>query len=109
MKKTVLNSKEDLEGQIATLLGGAASAEENRVLVKSHHRAANDLQRATDIPKTDGAAPTGNERTRLAPGLRQTGLANRFLWRRPNPRRSVSDATGPGGSQGGARAWWTGP
>jgi cell division protease FtsH len=84
-----LNSKEDLEGQIATLLGGRSA--EELVFGEVTTGAANDLQRATDIAEqmvgTYGMSET------LGPLAYDKQGGNRFLGAGNNPRRSVSDAT----------------
>ena len=84
-----LNSKEDLEGQIATLLGGRSA--EEVVFGKVTTGAANDLQRATDIAEqmvgTFGMSET------LGPLAYDKQGGSRFLGGNNNPRRVVSDAT----------------
>jgi len=84
-----LNSKEDLEGQIATLLGGRSA--EEIVFGEVTTGAANDLQRATDIAEqmvgTFGMSET------LGPLAYDKQGGSRFLGGGNNPRRSVSDAT----------------
>ncbi|MCP9849699.1 ATP-dependent zinc metalloprotease FtsH [Cyanobium sp. Morenito 9A2] len=84
-----LNSKEDLEGQIATLLGGRSA--EEVVFGEVTTGASNDLQRATDIAEqmvgTYGMSDT------LGPLAYDKQGGNRFLGGGSNPRRSVSDAT----------------
>ena len=84
-----LNSKEDLEGQIATLLGGRSA--EEIVFGEVTTGAANDLQRATDIAEqmvgTYGMSET------LGPLAYDKQGGSRFLGGNNNPRRSVSDAT----------------
>ncbi|MCT0198637.1 ATP-dependent zinc metalloprotease FtsH [Synechococcus sp. CS-1325] len=84
-----LSSKEDLEGQIATLLGGRSA--EEIVFGEVTTGAANDLQRATDIAEqmvgTYGMSDT------LGPLAYDKQGGNRFLGNGSNPRRSVSDAT----------------
>jgi cell division protease FtsH len=84
-----LNSKEDLEGQIATLLGGRSA--EEIVFGEVTTGAANDLQRATDIAEqmvgTYGMSDT------LGPLAYDKQGGGRFLGGGNNPRRSVSDAT----------------
>merc|ERR1719478_146056 len=84
-----LNSREDLEGQIATLLGGRFA--EEIVFGKITTGAANDLQRATDLAEqmvgTYGMSDT------LGPLAYDKQGGNRFLGPGNNPRRSVSDAT----------------
>ncbi|SAY38592.1 Cell division protein FtsH (EC 3.4.24.-) [Candidatus Synechococcus spongiarum] len=84
-----LNSKEDLQGQITTLLGGRSA--EEIVFGKVTTGAANDLQRATDI--AEQMVSTYGMSSVLGPLAydRQTG--NRFLGQTNNPRRAVSDAT----------------
>ncbi len=84
-----LNSKEDLEGQIATLLGGRSA--EEIVFGEVTTGAANDLQRATDIAEqmvgTYGMSDT------LGPLAYDKQGGSRFLGGANNPRRAVSDAT----------------
>jgi cell division protease FtsH len=84
-----LSSKEDLEGQIATLLGGRSA--EEVVFGEITTGAANDLQRATDIAEqmvgTYGMSDT------LGPLAYDKQGGNRFLGNGGNPRRVVSDAT----------------
>ena len=84
-----LNSREDLEGQIATLLGGRSA--EEIVFGKITTGAANDLQRATDIAEqmvgTYGMSET------LGPLAYDKQGGGRFLGGGNNPRRTVSDAT----------------
>ena len=84
-----LNSKEELQGQIATLLGGRSA--EEIVFGKITTGAANDLQRATDLAEqmvgTYGMSDT------LGPLAYDKQGGNRFLGQGNNPRRSVSDAT----------------
>jgi cell division protease FtsH len=84
-----LNSKEDLQGQIATLLGGRSA--EEIVFGEVTTGAANDLQRATDIAEqmigTFGMSET------LGPLAYDKQGGSRFLGGGNNPRRSVSDAT----------------
>ncbi|WP_094554669.1 ATP-dependent zinc metalloprotease FtsH [Synechococcus sp. 1G10] len=84
-----LNSKEDLEGQIATLLGGRSA--EEVVFGEVTTGAANDLQRATDIAEqmigTYGMSET------LGPLAYDKQGGSRFLGGGSNPRRAVSDAT----------------
>ena len=84
-----LNSKDDLQGQITTLLGGRSA--EEIVFGAITTGAANDLQRATDI--AEQMVSTYGMSSVLGPLAydRQTG--NRFLGRTNNPRRAVSDAT----------------
>ncbi len=84
-----LNSREDLQGQIATLLGGRSA--EEVVFGKITTGAANDLQRATDIAEqmvgTFGMSET------LGPLAYDKQGGGRFLGGTNNPRRVVSDAT----------------
>ncbi|MCX5944288.1 MAG: ATP-dependent zinc metalloprotease FtsH [Cyanobacteria bacterium] len=84
-----LNSKQDLEGQIATLLGGRSA--EELVFGSITTGAANDLQRATDIAEqmvgTYGMSET------LGPLAYDKQGGSRFLGGPSNPRRVVSDAT----------------
>ena len=84
-----LNSREDLQGQIATLLGGRSA--EEIVFGKITTGASNDLQRATDIAEqmvgTYGMSDT------LGPLAYDKQGGGRFLGGGNNPRRSVSDAT----------------
>jgi cell division protease FtsH len=84
-----LNSTEDLEGQIATLLGGRSA--EEVVFGEITTGAANDLQRATDIAEqmvgTYGMSDT------LGPLAYDKQGGNRFLGNGSNPRRVVSDST----------------
>ncbi|WP_392351184.1 ATP-dependent zinc metalloprotease FtsH [Parasynechococcus sp.] len=84
-----LNSKEELQGQIATLLGGRSA--EEIVFGKITTGAANDLQRATDLAEqmvgTYGMSET------LGPLAYDKQGGGRFLGGTNNPRRSVSDAT----------------
>lgn len=84
-----LNSKDDLQGQITTLLGGRSA--EEIVFGAITTGAANDLQRATDI--AEQMVSTYGMSSVLGPLAydRQTG--NRFLGQTNNPRRTVSDAT----------------
>ncbi|WP_216901178.1 ATP-dependent zinc metalloprotease FtsH [Synechococcus sp. CCY 9618] len=84
-----LNSKEDLEGQITTLLGGRSA--EEVVFGEVTTGAANDLQRATDIAEqmigTYGMSET------LGPLAYDKQGGSRFLGGQSNPRRAVSDST----------------
>ena len=84
-----LNSREDLQGQIATLLGGRSA--EEVVFGKITTGAANDLQRATDIAEqmigTYGMSET------LGPLAYDKQGGSRFLGQGNNPRRAVSDST----------------
>ncbi|QNI53566.1 cell division protein FtsH [Synechococcus sp. BIOS-E4-1] len=84
-----LNSREELQGQIATLLGGRSA--EEVVFGKVTTGASNDLQRATDIAEqmvgTYGMSET------LGPLAYDKQGGGRFLGGGNNPRRTVSDAT----------------
>ncbi|MFL0793145.1 MAG: cell division protein FtsH, partial [Prochlorococcus sp.] len=84
-----LNSKQELEGQIATLLGGRSA--EEIVFGKITTGASNDLQRATDLAEqmvgTYGMSDT------LGPLAYDKQGGGRFLGGNNNPRRVVSDAT----------------
>ena len=84
-----LNSKEELQGQIATLLGGRSA--EEIVFGKITTGASNDLQRATDLAEqmvgTYGMSDT------LGPLAYDKQGGGRFLGAGNNPRRTVSDAT----------------
>ncbi|MFZ9749928.1 MAG: ATP-dependent metallopeptidase FtsH/Yme1/Tma family protein, partial [Vulcanococcus sp.] len=84
-----LNSKEDLEGQIATLLGGRSA--EEIVFGEVTTGAANDLQRATDI--AEQMVGTYGMSTVLGPLAYDKQGGSRFLGGANNPRRVVSDAT----------------
>ncbi|MEB3307145.1 MAG: ATP-dependent zinc metalloprotease FtsH [Cyanobacteriota bacterium] len=84
-----LNSKEDLEGQIATLLGGRSA--EEVVFGGVTTGAANDLQRATDI--AEQMVGTFGMSEVLGPLAYDKQGGNRFLGGTNNPRRAVSDTT----------------
>ena len=84
-----LNSKEDLEGQIATLLGGRSA--EEIVFGEVTTGAANDLQRATDI--AEQMVGTYGMSDVLGPLAYDKQGGSRFLGGGNNPRRVVSDAT----------------
>ncbi|MFM7393983.1 MAG: ATP-dependent metallopeptidase FtsH/Yme1/Tma family protein, partial [Cyanobium sp.] len=84
-----LNSKEDLEGQIATLLGGRSA--EEIVFGEVTTGAANDLQRATDIAEQMVGTYGMSDTLGLLAYDKQGG--SRFLGGPSNPRRVVSDAT----------------
>jgi cell division protease FtsH len=84
-----LNSKEDLEGQIATLLGGRSA--EEIVFGEVTTGAANDLQRATDI--AEQMVGTYGMSEVLGPLAYDKQGGSRFLGGGNNPRRVVSDAT----------------
>lgn len=84
-----LNSKQDLEGQIATLLGGRSA--EEIVFGKITTGAANDLQRATDL--AEQMVGTYGMSDVLGPLAYDKQGGGRFLGANNNPRRVVSDAT----------------
>ncbi len=84
-----LNSKQDLQGQIATLLGGRSA--EEIVFGKITTGAANDLQRATDL--AEQMVGTYGMSEILGPLAYDKQGGGRFLGGDNNPRRVVSDAT----------------
>ena len=84
-----LNSKEELKGQIATLLGGRSA--EEVVFGKITTGASNDLQRATDI--AEQMVGTFGMSDILGPLAYDKQGGGQFLGGNNNPRRSVSDAT----------------
>ena len=84
-----LNSKEELKGQIATLLGGRSA--EEVVFGKITTGASNDLQRATDI--AEQMVGTFGMSDILGPLTYDKQGGGQFLGNGNNPRRSVSDAT----------------
>ncbi len=85
-----LNSKEDLQGQIATLLGGRSA--EEIVFSKITTGAANDLQRATDL--AEQMVGTYGMSEILGPLAYDKQGGGQFLGGNGgNPRRVVSDAT----------------
>tara|TARA_Y100001968_G_scaffold332077_1_gene388965 strand:+ start:563 stop:2440 length:1878 start_codon:yes stop_codon:yes gene_type:complete len=84
-----LNSKEDLTGQIATLLGGRSA--EEIVFGKITTGASNDLQRATDL--AEQMVGTYGMSDILGPLAYDKQGGGNFLGGNNNPRRSVSDAT----------------
>ncbi len=84
-----LNSKQDLEGQISTLLGGRSA--EEIVFGKITTGAANDLQRATDL--AEQMVGTYGMSEILGPLAYDKQGGGRFLGGNNNPRRVVSDAT----------------
>ncbi len=84
-----LNSKQDLEGQIATLLGGRSA--EEIVFGKITTGAANDLQRATDL--AEQMVGTYGMSEILGPLAYDKQGGGRFLGGDNNPRRVVSDST----------------
>ena len=84
-----LNSKEELKGQIATLLGGRSA--EEIVFGKITTGASNDLQRATDI--AEQMVGTFGMSDILGPLAYDKQGGGQFLGNGNNPRRAVSDAT----------------
>ena len=84
-----LNSKEELKGQIATLLGGRSA--EEIVFEKITTGASNDLQRATDI--AEQMVGTFGMSDILGPLAYDKQGGGQFLGNGNNPRRAVSDAT----------------
>ncbi len=84
-----LNSKEDLQGQIATLLGGRSA--EEIVFGKITTGASNDLQRATDL--AEQMVGTYGMSDILGPLAYDKQGGGTFLGGNNNPRRVVSDAT----------------
>jgi len=84
-----LNSKEELKGQIATLLGGRSA--EEVVFGKITTGASNDLQRASDI--AEQMVGTFGMSDILGPLAYDKQGGGQFLGNGNNPRRSVSDAT----------------
>ncbi len=84
-----LNSKDELKGQIATLLGGRSA--EEIVFGKVTTGASNDLQRATDI--AEQMVGTYGMSEILGPLAYDKQGGGQFLGGNNNPRRVVSDAT----------------
>merc|ERR1711904_612506 len=84
-----LNSKEELQGQIATLLGGRSA--EEIIFGKITTGASNDLQRATDI--AEQMVGTFGMSEILGPLAYDKQGGGQFLGNGNNPRRAVSDAT----------------
>ncbi len=84
-----LNSKDELKGQIATLLGGRSA--EEIVFGKVTTGASNDLQRATDI--AEQMVGTYGMSDILGPLAYDKQGGGQFLGGGNNPRRVVSDAT----------------
>ncbi|KGG12027.1 MULTISPECIES: ATP-dependent zinc metalloprotease FtsH [Prochlorococcus] len=84
-----LNSKDDLKGQIATLLGGRSA--EEIVFGKITTGASNDLQRATDL--AEQMVGTYGMSEILGPLAYDKQGGGSFLGGNNNPRRVVSDAT----------------
>tara|TARA_Y100001968_G_scaffold280565_1_gene277186 strand:+ start:54651 stop:56516 length:1866 start_codon:yes stop_codon:yes gene_type:complete len=84
-----LNSKEELQGQISTLLGGRSA--EEIVFGKITTGASNDLQRATDL--AEQMVGTYGMSEILGPLAYDKQGGGSFLGGGNNPRRAVSDAT----------------
>lgn len=84
-----LNSKDELKGQIATLLGGRSA--EEIVFGKITTGASNDLQRATDL--AEQMVGTYGMSDILGPLAYDKQGGGSFLGGNNNPRRVVSDAT----------------
>jgi len=84
-----LNSKEELQGQIATLLGGRSA--EEIIFGKITTGASNDLQRATDL--AEQMVGTYGMSDILGPLAYDKQGGGRFLGGNNNPRRELSDAT----------------
>ena len=84
-----LNSKEELQGQIATLLGGRSA--EEIVFGKITTGASNDLQRATDL--AEQMVGTYGMSDILGPLAYDKQGGGSFLGGNNNPRRAVSDQT----------------
>ena len=84
-----LNSKEELQGQIATLLGGRSA--EEIVFGKITTGASNDLQRATDL--AEQMVGTYGMSEILGPLAYDKQGGGSFLGGNNNPRRAVSDQT----------------
>ncbi len=84
-----LNSKEELQGQIATLLGGRSA--EEIIFGKVTTGASNDLQRATDI--AEQMVGMYGMSDILGPLAYDKQGGGRFLGGNNNPRRELSDAT----------------
>ncbi len=84
-----LNSKEDLQGQIATLLGGRSA--EEIIFGKITTGASNDLQRATDL--AEQMVGTYGMSDILGPLAYDKQGGGQFLGGSNNPRRELSDAT----------------
>ncbi|WP_413678372.1 ATP-dependent zinc metalloprotease FtsH [Prochlorococcus sp. MIT 0916] len=84
-----LNSKEDLQGQIATLLGGRSA--EEIIFGKITTGASNDLQRATDL--AEQMVGTYGMSDILGPLAYDKQGGGQFLGGNNNPRRELSDAT----------------
>jgi cell division protease FtsH len=84
-----LMSQEELQGQIATLLGGRSA--EEVVFGSITTGASNDLQRATDL--AERMVTTYGMSKVLGPLAYQQGQQNQFLGESMNPRRLVSPQT----------------
>jgi len=84
-----LNSKEELQGQIATLLGGRSA--EEIIFGKVTTGASNDLQRATDI--AEQMVGMYGMSDILGPLAYDKQGGGQFLGGNNNPRRELSDAT----------------
>ena len=84
-----VNSKEELQGQIATLLGGRSA--EEIIFGKVTTGASNDLQRATDI--AEQMVGTYGMSDILGPLAYDKQGGGQFLGGNNNPRRELSDAT----------------
>ena len=84
-----LNSKDELQGQIATLLGGRSA--EEIIFGKITTGASNDLQRATDL--AEQMVGTYGMSDILGPLAYDKQSGGRFLGGNNNPRRELSDAT----------------
>ena len=84
-----LNSKEELQGQIATLLGGRSA--EEIIFGKITTGASNDLQRATDL--AEQMVGTYGMSDILGPLAYDKQGGGKFLGGNNNPRRELSDAT----------------
>ncbi len=84
-----LNSKEELQGQIATLLGGRSA--EEIIFGKVTTGASNDLQRATDI--AEQMVGMYGMSDILGPLAYDKQGGGQFLGGSNNPRRELSDAT----------------
>jgi len=84
-----LNSKEELQGQIATLLGGRSA--EEIIFGKITTGASNDLQRATDL--AEQMIGTYGMSDILGPLAYDKQGGGQFLGGNNNPRRELSDAT----------------
>ena len=87
--ESFLNSKEELQGQIATLLGGRSA--EEIIFGKITTGASNDLQRATDL--AEQMVGTYGMSDILRPLAYDKQGGGQFLGGNNNPRRELSDAT----------------